>query len=72
MITLERCYRLLDTGFSLITAQADKKPNQLTWKQYQTQAITKDEFRKAYISETTSTKTEIVGQQRHLHSEDVK
>ena len=61
MITLERCYRLLDTGFSLITAQADKKPNQLTWKQYQTNAITKDEFRKAYISETTSTKTEIVG-----------
>ena len=61
MITLERCYRLLDEGFSLITAQADKKPNQLTWKQYQTQAITKDEFRKAYISETTSTKTEIVG-----------
>ena len=61
MITLERCYRLLDEGFSLITAQADKKPNQLTWKQYQTNAITKDEFRKAYISESTTTKTEIVG-----------
>ncbi len=61
MITLERCYRLLDEGFSLITAQADKKPNQLTWKQYQTNAISKDEFRKAYISETTTTKSEIVG-----------
>ena len=61
MITLERCNRLLDSGFSLITAEANKKPNMKSWKPYQKLAITKDEFRKAYNSETTLSKTEIVG-----------
>ena len=61
MITLDRCYRLLDTGFSLITASANKKPNMHTWKEYQTTPITKPEMAKAYNGETTSAKTEIIG-----------
>lgn len=61
MITLERCYRLLDEGFSLITAHGDKKPNLKAWKKYQTEKITKNDFREAYENITTTAKTEIVG-----------
>lgn len=61
MITLERCYRLLDEGFSLITAHGDKKPNQKAWKKYQTEKITKNDFREAYENVTTTAPTEIVG-----------
>lgn len=61
MITLDRCYKLLDSGFSLITAAADKKPNMATWKKYQTEKISKNEFREAYQNITTTKPTEIVG-----------
>ena len=61
MITLDKCKRLLDSGFSLITASGNKKPNMKTWKQYQTTPIDKHEFEKAYTSQTTNSPTEIVG-----------
>ena len=61
MISIEKCYKLLDSGFSLITAGADKKPNMRSWKPYQTTPISKQEFAKAYNSEDTTAKTEIVG-----------
>lgn len=46
-ISIERCYRLLDDGFSLITVGNDKVPN-FTWQKYQDQQITKTEFKKQY------------------------
>lgn len=61
MITLDRCYRLLDEGFSLITAAHDKKPNMKSWKKYQTEKISKNDFREAYENITTTSKTDIVG-----------
>lgn len=61
MISIEKCYKLLDSGFSLITATANKKPNMKTWKAYQTTPITKQEFSKAYNSTDTLGQTEIVG-----------
>jgi hypothetical protein len=61
MITLERCYRLLDEGFSLITAEGNKKPNMKTWKEYQTKPISKSDFAKAYSSQDTTGTTELIG-----------
>lgn len=47
MITLERCYRLLDSGLSLATLN-DKKQANFSWKINQTTPLTKDEFKKRY------------------------
>jgi len=44
MITLERCYRLLDSGLSLATLN-DKKQANFSWKVNQTTPLTKDEFK---------------------------
>lgn len=61
MIPIEKCYKLLDSGFSLITATANKKPNMKTWKPYQSTPISKQEFSKAYNSIDTTGQTEIIG-----------
>lgn len=47
MVQLQRCLRLLDEGFSLITVANNKVPN-FPWKKYQSQQITKTEFEKNY------------------------
>jgi len=47
MVTLERCLRLLDTGFSLITVSENKIPN-FAWKPCQTTPLTKEEFTNRY------------------------
>lgn len=43
MIQLSYCNRLLDEGFSLITAGEDKVPN-IPWKKYQNEKISKTQF----------------------------
>ena len=40
---IERCNRMFDDGFSLITVGADKVPN-IKWKEYQTTPMNKDTF----------------------------
>jgi len=52
MIGLNKCFRLLDEGFSLITVSKDKIPN-TKWKQYQTEPIDKETFEKHYKLPTT-------------------
>jgi hypothetical protein len=52
MIELNKCNRLLDEGFSLITVRENKIPN-TSWKEYQNTAITKDTFAKHYALDTT-------------------
>jgi len=52
MIELNKCFRLLDEGFSLITVSKDKIPN-TKWKQYQTSPIDKETFKKHYNLSTT-------------------
>ena len=47
MTTLERCYRLLDCGYSLITVGNNKMPN-YAWKTCQTTALSKEVFKKQY------------------------
>lgn len=47
MITLEKCNRLINEGFSLLTVSDDKIPN-FSWKENQTRALTKEEFKKRY------------------------
>ena len=47
MMKLNKCLRLLDEGFSLITVAADKQPN-FSWKKQQTTALTKVDFEKQY------------------------
>ena len=47
MITLERCYRLLDSGLSLATLNENKQAN-FSWKVNQQVALSKDEFTKRY------------------------
>lgn len=47
MITLDRCNRLLDEGFSLLTVGESKRPN-FPWKTYQTTPITKEVLKKNY------------------------
>lgn len=47
MITLSYCNKLLDIGFNLITAEENKKPIG-SWKKYQTEKISKQEFEQRY------------------------
>jgi hypothetical protein len=47
MISLQKCLRLLDDGFSLITVGQDKQPN-YSWKNCQTKALDKVVFEKQY------------------------
>lgn len=47
MISLSKCNRLLDAGFSLITVGENKQPN-YSWKSAQTKALTKEQFQKQY------------------------
>ena len=47
MTTLERCNRLFDSGYSLITVGNNKMPN-FAWKPAQTTPLTKDVFKKQY------------------------
>lgn len=44
---IQRCNRLFDDGFSLITVNSDKIPN-IKWKEYQTSAMKKDTFENFY------------------------
>jgi len=52
MIEINKCNRLLDEGFSLITVSDNKIPN-TKWKEYQTTPISKDVFAKHYELQTT-------------------
>lgn len=52
MITLERCNRLLDDGFSLLTVADNKQPN-VKWKELQAKAATKEQFRVMYNMPST-------------------
>jgi hypothetical protein len=47
MIALDRCNRLLDEGFSLLTVGESKIPN-FSWKRLQEHPITKEELSKRY------------------------
>lgn len=47
MTSLERCYRLLDSGYSLITVGNNKMPN-YSWKHCQTTPLSKDKFKIQY------------------------
>lgn len=44
---IQRCNRLFDDGFSLITVNSEKIPN-IKWKEYQTSAMKKDTFENFY------------------------
>ncbi|MHB9056230.1 MAG: DUF3987 domain-containing protein [Paludibacteraceae bacterium] len=50
---IERCRKLFDDGFSLITVSENKIPN-IKWKEYQTTAMHKDTFENFYALETTA------------------
>lgn len=52
MITLDRCNRLIDEGFSLLTVGNDKIPN-FKWKNNQKEALNKWEFEQRFNSDTT-------------------
>ena len=56
MIELNKCAKLIDSGFSLITATASKKPNIRNW-QYPNPPLTKLDFKKNY----ERPETEVVG-----------
>ena len=62
MIEINKCYRLLDEGFSLITVSDDKIPN-IKWKQYQDQPISKEGFDKIYKLPTTDNVGIVTGHQ---------
>lgn len=47
MISLDKCNRLLDEGFSLLTVGENKVPN-FTWGKNQDVALSKNEFKKRY------------------------
>lgn len=47
MITLDRAYRLLDSGYSLATVDSNKQGN-FSWKDGQNKQITKEELAKRY------------------------
>lgn len=47
MITLDRCFRLLDTGYSLATVDVNKQGN-FSWKDGQNKAIDKKELERRY------------------------
>jgi hypothetical protein len=50
--TIERCNRIIDDGFSLITIGEGKIPN-IKWKNYQTTPMDKDTFENFYKLNTT-------------------
>ena len=50
---IERCNRMFDDGFSLITVGADKVPN-IKWKEYQTTPMNKDTFFNFYQLASTA------------------
>jgi len=52
MINKDRCNRLIQEGFSLITVRDNKLPN-IKWKQCMTTPLTINEFSKVYDLETT-------------------
>ena len=56
MIEINKCAKLIDSGFSLITATATKKPNIQNW-QYPNSPLTKKEFKKNY----DRSDTEVIG-----------
>lgn len=45
--TLDKCFRLLQEGYSLLTVGENKRPN-FTWKKNQTEPLNKTEFEKRY------------------------
>ena len=47
MIKLNKCLKLLDDGFSLVTVADNKVPN-FSWKPLQSEALTKEEFKRRY------------------------
>jgi len=47
MIELNKCFKLLDDGFSLITVGDNKIPN-YSWKKCQSEQISKENFEKQY------------------------
>jgi hypothetical protein len=52
MLELNKCHRLLEEGFSLITVSEDKVPN-IKWKQYQEEPASKEAFDRIYNLPTT-------------------
>lgn len=60
MISLERANRLIDSGLSITTVGENKKGN-FSWKKYQSEQITKEEFEKQYNSHTTKNVAIITG-----------
>lgn len=52
MATIEKCNKLIDSGFSLITIGENKIPN-TKWKEQQTKPLTKIEFEKRFNLSTT-------------------
>ena len=51
-LPLSKINRLIDDGYSIITIGDKKVPN-IKWKEFQTKAMTKEEFAKVYELETT-------------------
>ena len=47
MISIEKCYKLLDSGFSLVTLSDDKKAN-FSWGDNQQKTLSKQEFERRY------------------------
>lgn len=47
MITIDKCLRLLDEGFSLLTVSENKVPN-FSWKQAQEKPLSKEKFTEYY------------------------
>lgn len=66
---LERCYRLLDEGFSLLTVGENKQPN-IKWKELQNTPLTKEQFTSTYNRLETQGVGIITGYQ-HLECIDV-
>src|SRR5690554_2146245 len=53
MIALEKCNKLLNDGFSLLTVGNEKIPN-LKWKELQKKSLTLPEFETRYNNPTTN------------------
>ena len=52
MTEINKCNRLIDEGFSLITVKSDKIPN-ISWKEFMTNPMDKESFKKVYELEST-------------------
>lgn len=52
-VDLNKCLKLIEDGFSLITVAENKAPN-IKWKQYQTQAVDADNFTNFFNLPTTA------------------